>query len=362
MQPTQWPWKPQPDFTLLRDAIYRKGDPKNIRVLELFADDEFIYNFMGESPTPRQWSRHEWIDWYLNLKTQFWYQLGYDAFWQDVILPFPQTTLSSTDTADLKKKERVWVDEKAGIITSWKDFETYPWPEPKNADNYPMDYLAKNLPEGMAVLARAGGVLEQVMWLIGYEPFAVWIYDNPDLIQAMFDKVESIFLPLAETVMQMDHVMGLLMGDDMGFRSGTMIAPKHLRKYVFPIQKKVAAIAHRYGKPFMLHSCGNLESVMEDLIDDVGIDSKHSFEDAILPVEEFSKRYNHRISVIGGVDVDLLCRGTEEDIRKRTRAILEACAPSRGYILGTGNSVPNYIPMQNFLTLLDEGQRFNHGL
>jgi uroporphyrinogen decarboxylase len=301
------------------------------------------------------------IDWYLDQKTRFWHQLGYDAFWQDIFLAFPDKRLFSEDTADLKRQRRSWVDEKASVITTWEDFERYPWPKAEDADYYPLEYLARTLPEGMAVIARAGGILEQVMWLVGYESFALLIYDDPALIQALFDKVEEIFLPVARSLAQMDRVMALWMGDDMGYRTATMIAPQHLRQYVFPIQKKIAAITHEQGLPFMLHSCGQLEAVMEDLIDDVAIDCKHSFEDVIVPVEDFSRRYGERISVIGGVDVDLLCRGSEAQIRQRTRTILEACAPTRGYILGTGNTVANYIPLKNFLIMLDEGQRYNKG-
>ena len=99
---------------------------------------------------------------------------------------------------------------------------------------------------------------------------------------------------------------------------------------------------------------------MDDLIDLVGIDSKHSFEDIIEPVESFIEQYGNRISAIGGVDVDLLSRGTVEQVRKRTRQILEKCAPSQGYILGSGNSIANYIPINNFLSMIDEGHRFNN--
>ena len=356
-----WPWKPNPNYTRLQDAIYRKGDPNEIHSLELFADDEVIYYALGITPPTHKGHGREWIDWYLDQKTQFWYQLGYDAFWQDILLGFPDKRLSSEDTAELKRQKRSWVDEKAGVITSWEDFERYPWPKAEDADYYPLEYLAKTLPEGMAIIARVGGILEQVMWLVGYETFAMLLYDDPALIAAMFSKIEEIFIPIAQNLAQMNRVMALWMGDDMGYRSATMVAPKHLRQYVFPIQKKIATIAHENGIPFMLHSCGQLEAVMEDLICDVQIDCKHSFEDVILPVEAFSSRYGDRISVIGGLDIDLLCRGSEEQIRQRTRKILQACAPSRGYMLGTGNTMANYVPLKNFLTMLDEGQRFNHG-
>ena len=80
---------------------------------------------------------------------------------------------------------------------------------------------------------------------------------------------------------------------------------------------------------------------MDDLIDDVGIDAKHSFEDKILPVEEAYRRWGDRIAILGGVDMDVLGRGTEEQVRARTRQILEVCGvKGTGYCLGTGNSVP----------------------
>jgi hypothetical protein len=44
-------------------------------------------------------------------------------------------------------------------------------------------------------------------------------------------------------------------------------------------------VAHEAGRPYILHSCGNLSAILEDLIEDVGTDGRHSFEDVIEPVE-----------------------------------------------------------------------------
>ena len=130
------------------------------------------------------------------------------------------------------------------------------------------------------------------------------------------------------------------------------MAPEHLRKYVFPIQKQFAQIAHEHGMPFILHACGNLEAVMDDLIDNVGIDAKHSFEDVITPVTEAKRLWGHRVCLIGGVDLDPLTRLSPEEVYRYTLGILEKCAPGGGYILGTGNSVANYVPIPNYLSML----------
>ena len=117
-------------------------------------------------------------------------------------------------------------------------------------------------------------------------------------------------------------------------------------------------IAHAHNMPFLLHSCGNLEAIMDDLINDVGIDAKHSFEDIIQPVTEAKSLYGERIALLGGIDVDMLCRSSEAEVRAYTRRVIEVCAPGGGWALGTGNSVANYIPVRNYLAMLDEGRKY----
>jgi uroporphyrinogen decarboxylase len=165
---------------------------------------------------------------------------------------------------------------------------------------------------------------------------------------------------VARQLVTIDNVGMLFLGDDMGFFSGTLVSPAVLRRYFLTHHKNVVEIGHRAGKPCLFHSCGNMYKVMDDLIDDVGIDAKHSFEDKILPVEEAYRRWGDRVAVLGGVDMDVLGRGTEEQVRARTRQILEVCGVrGTGYCLGTGNSVANFVPVQNYLAMLDEGRRWN---
>jgi uroporphyrinogen decarboxylase len=90
----------------------------------------------------------------------------------------------------------------------------------------------------------------------------------------------------------------------------------------------------------------------------VGIDGKHSYEDTILDVREANARYGGRMALLGGIDVDFLCRASEAEIRQRVRDTLVHCNPGGGYCLGTGNTVANYIPLENYLIMLDEGRKF----
>jgi uroporphyrinogen decarboxylase len=129
-----------------------------------------------------------------------------------------------------------------------------------------------------------------------------------------------------------------------------------MRRYFLPSHARIGETARDHRLRRYLHACGNLSSIMEDLIESVGIDGKHSFEDAIEPVEDFHRRYHTRIASLGGVDVDILARGTVEDVRRRTREVIDACAPLGRFAVGSGNSIPNYIPLENYLAMLDEAR------
>ncbi len=261
------------------------------------------------------------------------------------------------DTAALAIGERHWAEEGKGIISSWEDFEKYPWPSPEKIDLWPFEFLSTNLPEGMGFWACfSSGVFEIAMnTLLGIENLSYLLYDDVELVKAVFNKAGELILECYKRVIGLDKLIGFFQGDDMGFRTGTLVSSDILRRHVLPWHKKFAELAHQHGLIYILHNCGYCESIMEDLIEDVKIDGKHSFEDEIMGVSEFKKKYGDRIAVLGGVDVDKMCRLGEEELRRYVRNILNECMPDGGYALGSGNSVANYVPVENFLIMLDEG-------
>jgi len=361
MNLTTWPWKPEPDSEALLATLRGNGASKPVQALEFLVDPEIVTAILASGILPDREqrpatdSREEAI---LDL-IHFYHSLGISAFRAKGILDLPTEKIRAKDTARFSRDKRSWVNEQRGLVTNWEEFDNYPWPRTDDADFHPLEYAISHLPEGMTVFAKSYGILEQAMFLMGYETFAYCLYDDPALVEAVFSKIEGIYQPFNRALTQIEGVAGLWMGDDMGFRSGTMVNPDHLRKYVFPLQKQVADYCHEQRLLFLLHSCGNLAAIMDDLINLVGIDGKHSFEDVIMPVEDFVAGFGGRISTIGGLDVDLLSRGSEEQVRSRAREILEACQPSGAYALGSGNSITNYVKPENFLAMVDECRRFN---
>ena len=355
-------YKPDPNFDRLLTAVRREGEPDRIPFLEFWIDLEMMEAILGK-PFPRVRNMAQPVDRelqarYCDLVIEFYYKMGYEHVpgWPGISLGGEY--LEAEDTAALSKGKRRWEPESDGLITSWEDFERYPWPNPEDDDYWMTEYLGNHLPEGMKLIGYGGTIVQAVTPLMGYQNVALAIYDQPDLLEAMCERVGRMSLARCEAMCQLDAVGAVLITDDIGHRSGTIFSPEHLRHYVFPWWKQFAECIHSHGLPVLLHSCGNLEVVMDDIIDDVKIDAKHSFEDNFLPVTEAKRRYGDRIAILGGVDVGFLCRATEEEVREYVRNVIDVCGPGGGYALGTGNSVANYIPVRNYLAMLDEGRRY----
>jgi hypothetical protein len=92
---------------------------------------------------------------------------------------------------------------------------------------------------------------------------------------------------------------------------------------------------------------------MEEIIS-LGIDAKHSNEDQIAPFMEWIDKYSSSIGLFGGFDLNLLILEKPEDVY---RNVLEMGTVYRsranGYGLGSGNSIPGYVPVEGFLAMVN---------
>jgi len=273
---------------------------------------------------------------------------------------WPFRSASTEDTAELSRGRRGYLDEHVGPVTSWEEFEKYPWPDPHAPElTRDIEWWDDNLPDDMClVVFGLGHFCEFLTWLPGYETLCYLLYDNRELVRAISDRLHEYFRVVTERMLRFERAAILFPSDDMGFKGATLISPDDMREFVLPGHKMTARLAHDAGRLCVLHSCGNLAGIIDDLIDDCGIDAKHSFEDTIEDVRDVKKTYGRRTALIGGIDVDFLCRADEDAIRKRVRETLDVCQEGGGYCLGTGNSVANYIPVDHYLAMVDEGRLY----
>lgn len=140
-------------------------------------------------------------------------------------------------------------------------------------------------------------------------------------------------------------------GDDLGFKSNTLLPAEEIRTLVIPQYRRVTDAVHQAGKPFLLHSCGQIFGVMDDLIRAARIDAKHSNEDQIAPFPVWVERYGDQIGNFGGIDTDAVCRLDEYSLREYITETVQKCRGHGGFAFGSGNSIPDYVPVENYLAM-----------
>lgn len=352
--------KVQPDWEGFVRCLRAGGKSRRVHHIELFLDGEIEQAICERFDLTAGLDRGDKFLFERQRSIALRRFLGYDYVHVGVGgIDFPLRWHQADDTAELARKGgRGFIDLHAGPITNWEEFEKYPWPDPRKGDLRTLEWYERNLPPDMCIVGGyTGHFCEMLTWLMGYETLCLALYDQPNLVAAIAQRVTEIELTAIRTLLTFPRVKAIWGSDDMGFRSGTLISPDAMRQYVLPGHRAAARLAHDAGRPYLLHSCGNLQAIMPDLID-AGVDAKHSFEDAIQPPQEFLRRYGDKMAALGGIDLDFLCRADESQIRQRVRQTLEACLPCGGYCLGTGNSVANYVPLDSYLTMLDEGRQF----
>lgn len=247
-----------------------------------------------------------------------------------------------------------------GVIQSRSDMDRCPWKSlpriwfDKAAPHF--EALLRNMPEGMMAVGGVGnGPFEISEFLVGLEylPF-LDADDKPahdDLYARIGDVLERTWrLFLSEFG---EGYCACRIGDDLGFRSSLLTMPRIVRENVIPQYKPVIDIVHSLGKPFILHSCGCIFEIMDDFIE-IGIDAKHSNEDAIAPFEKWIEDFSGRIALLGGIDMDLLVRTKPEKLKEivksKSRMYYSA---ANGFAIGTGNSIPGYVPAENYAAMLE---------
>jgi uroporphyrinogen decarboxylase len=248
----------------------------------------------------------------------------------------------------------------AGPIQTRDDFNNFPWEEiPGRFWKHAIprfDALREVMPAGMKAIGGIGnGVFELAEAFTGLEYLPFMDADDPELHAALYNKIGDLMHSIWSEFLKRykNTYVACRFGDDLGFKSSLLTHPDVIRNNIIPQYRRIINAVHNAGKPFLLHSCGNIFEVMDDFID-IGIDAKHSNEDAIAPFQTWIDKYSSRIGLFGGFDLDFLCLKTPADI---TASIAEKGARYRatanGYALGSGNSIPSYVPAGNFLAMVE---------
>lgn len=252
------------------------------------------------------------------------------------------------------------------IIENLEDVNRYPWQE--LPDRYferfdPLfQALERSLPPGMKAVGGVGnGVFEIAQDFVPLTQLAYLEVDEPDAFSLLWKRIGDVMLAIWKRFLERYGETWCVcrIGDDFGFKTSLLMRPDTHRGHILPQYRRLIDLVHSYNRPFLLHSCGAIWEIMDDLIN-CGIDAKHSNEDAIAPFSRWLELYGNRIGTFGGVDMNVLCMEDETAIRAYVTEVLENAVDYPGVAIGSGNQIADYVPPEGFLAMVETVREFRN--
>lgn len=110
--------------------------------------------------------------------------------------------------------------------------------------------------------------------------------------------------------------------------------------------------------PIGAHSDGDLARVLADLVE-CGFDCIHPFEPPMNDIVAAKRQWGHRISVAGNIDLKAtLCAGAPADVEAEVKQKAAVLAPGGGWLIGSSNSIPDFVPFDNYVALLQSSLQY----
>lgn len=294
---------------------------------------------------------------------EFYIRAGYDCV--PVVAPFFAPRLMRHASGGGPKlnnddQERAWITESEGIIKTVKDVENFPWPKAEEINLSSFNEIAELLPPKMKILGCLvpGTIFGNASQAMGLENFSYALYDNPKVVEALFEVIGQTFHKIVKRVVKMPKLGAVLLADDLAHAAGTLVSPKVYRKFVFPWYKKIGEVLDGAGIPFIHHSDGTTINVLDDLAD-CGIIAIHPIEPLAMDIVEVKKKYGDRFCIFGNIDLEYtLTRGTVEDVENLVKKRIKELGPGGGWGLSASNSVPDYVKPENYRAMIEAGKKY----
>jgi uroporphyrinogen decarboxylase len=335
----------RPDITTFIDTLRRRPAPF-VPAAELGVHPHIKEKYVGHPITT------------LADEVEFWYRAGYDYVKLQPIADFDPGRRRQTANVTYNPDGtlfRKWASEGKGVIATAADFDAYPFPSPADFDYSRFEEIRPLLPPGLGVVGQYGDIFTMTWEMMGFETFSLALFDQPDLVEQLNTTLGNLVVSMFEYFAESDSVDALWYSDDIAYADGLMVSPSILQKYFFPWLRKIGNLAKSHGKPLIYHTDGVVYDVLPEIIS-CAVDALHPIEPKAMSLEEIKKRFGDRLCFIGHVDVDLLTRGTPAEVREVVRRNIEVTGG--GYIVGSGNSIPEYVNFDNYLAMLQAAREF----
>ncbi|MEE9379480.1 MAG: uroporphyrinogen decarboxylase family protein [Candidatus Lokiarchaeia archaeon] len=261
---------------------------------------------------------------------------------------------------DLRKNPSDGMDiayYRDGAFKNFEEFEKYSHLKVKTSrrEKYfkAMKKTEKESQGNISIIPAVWGLFEPSWQVFGFSTFSK-LLANPRKIKKVFDIHGKFLVDSIKTFIDWGETDAIMIMDDYGFKSGPLMSPKNYKNYVFPWLEESCKIAHNAGLKVILHSCGDIIQLLDDIIR-AGVDAIHPIEPSTANPEydifKLNEKYHDKLCFLGNVSPQDLADKEVNVIENYTKKLIEKLAPEGGFILSSGHSINPSVKLENYLAM-----------
>lgn len=253
--------------------------------------------------------------------------------------------------------------------STYKDIDSYPWPEITEEESNFLRARAKKLfyETDFAILGAlgtfGGSFFEIGHLLFGYENFLLKLITDRDLIEYFLDRLLENYLRNTKKYLEIvgKYVHIIQLNDDFGAQDSLLISPILYREVFKPRQAKLIEFIKKNNKAFIfLHSDGSIKEIIPDLIE-IGVDIINPVQTSAKEMDPIKLKAEFGKYITfwgGGIDTQTtLPFGSLKNIEKEVKERIRIFAPGGGYVFCPIHNIQADIPPEKILTIFQTAKK-----
>lgn len=256
----------------------------------------------------------------------------------------------------------VWnrsIDKDIGIVEgrvlpepSLKDFQ-FPDPMDKRLFEEIPKKISKH-PNRFRVFYIGFSLFERAWTLRGMENLMMDLILHPEFVHELFASIADYNIAQARKAMRYD-IDAVYFGDDWGQQRGLIMGYPYWKDFIYPQLKRMYSCVRNEGKFVMIHSCGDVDELFDDLIE-IGLNCFNPFQPEVMDTSFLLKEYKTRLSFHGGLSTQkTLPFGTIEQVQNESACLLQL-GMGGNYIFAPSHAVEGDVPLENILAFIEKAK------
>lgn len=182
-------------------------------------------------------------------------------------------------------------------------------------------------------------------WMVGTERLLLALVEQPEWCVEMFNHFLDVGIALLDLVWDAGYRFDAVSWpDDMGYKHSQFFSVKMYRELLKPVHKRAADWAHAKGCKVHLHSCGDVNPFVPELIE-IGVDALNPLEvKAGMDPVQLKKAYGRQLVLHGGINAVLW--DDLDAIEAEMRRVVPVLKEGGGYIFSSDHSIPESVSLK----------------